>query len=87
MTVSGRTASARTVSQRGNEVSQACYFLTELFDFRGVSAGVSNSGNCGCGDLHNLICHVSEFIEVHGGISGGEDHADVCRETLQENFT
>lgn len=32
------------------------------------------------------IGRVSQFIEVHGGISGGENHADIGWESLQEQF-
>ena len=33
-----------------------------------------------------LIGYVSKFVEVHGGISGGEDHSNIGREALQEQF-
>ena len=68
---SGRTATERTSSQRGNEVSQACYFISELVDLRGVSVGVRYCCNSGCGDFHYFVCHVSEFVEVHADVSRG----------------
>ena len=45
---------------------------------------VRDGGNSGCGYLHNFVAHVSESVEIHGGISGGENHLDVRREALQE---
>ena len=39
--------------QRGNEVGQACYLISELFHFSGH------------GHLHHLVCHVGELVEVH----------------------
>ena len=48
---------------------------------------VRDGGNSGCGYLHNFVSHVSESVEVHGGISGGENHPDIGREALQEQFT
>ena len=48
---------------------------------------VRDGRNSGCGYLHNFVGHVSELVEVHGSISGGENHPDVGREALQEQFT
>ena len=77
---------ARLSFQHCNKVSQACDFLTELFDFRGVSVSVRDGGDSGCGYLHNFVGHVNKSVKVHGGINGGENHPDVGREVLQEQF-
>ena len=61
----GPAVLAGSCCQRCNEVSQACDFFPELVDFGGVSAGVGDSRDSGCGHLHNFFSNVSKFVENH----------------------
>ena len=60
----------------GNEIGEACHFLSELFDFQRVSWwSVRDGGNGGGRDFNDLIGHVCKCVEVHGVARGGQDHA------------
>lgn len=53
--------------QGGDEVAEACHFLSKSLVFRGVCAGtgVGDGGNGGRGYLHDLVGHVGELEKVH----------------------
>ena len=75
----GRVVKVGSISQRCKLVIQSCDFFVELFDFRGIGVGIGDSRNSRCGYLLNLVCRVSQFVELHGGVRGGENHPDVER--------
>ena len=64
-----------------------CDIIMELLDFSGVSTGVGDSRNSGCGYLNDFISHVCKFADVRGGVGGGENHPNVEGKALQEKFT
>ena len=77
----GRTSTAVSSGQRGNEVSQACYLSSKSLDFRGVGVigtGVRDRCNGGRGSPCQQVCR---------GHPQRQDHPDVRRETLKKQFS